>query len=83
MIRTIYTPNNNTVIFPIPEKYIGKALEISVFPVAEISIENKKTELSASEDVSFGAWADMGKSDLEICAEIKNSRSFGKREIVL
>jgi len=83
MIRTIYTPNNNTIIFPIPEKYIGKTLEISVFPVAEISVKNKKTELPASEDASFGAWKDMDKSDLEICAEIKSSRSFGKREIVL
>ena len=65
MIRTIYTPNNNTIIFPIPEKYVGKALEISIFPVEEISVENKKTELSVSEDASFGAWADMEKSDLE------------------
>ena len=83
MIRTVYTPNSGTVVFPIPEKYIGTALEISIFPIAEIYTENKIKKLSMSADASFGAWRDMEKSDTEICTDIRNSRNFGKREVAL
>ena len=83
MIRTVYTPNSGTIVFPIPEKYIGTALEINVFPVAEIYTGKIIKKKSASTDASFGAWRDMEKSDTEICADIRNGRSFGKREVVL
>jgi len=36
MIRTVFTPQNNNFIFPIPTEYIGKELEIIVFPTEEI-----------------------------------------------
>ncbi|MDR1389862.1 MAG: DUF2281 domain-containing protein [Treponema sp.] len=35
MIRTIFTPNNEQIILPIPEKYVGTELEIIVFPVKD------------------------------------------------
>jgi len=38
MLRTIYTPNSNFVSIPIPDKYIGTELEITVFPLDEISV---------------------------------------------
>lgn len=79
MIRTIYTPNSNSIIFSIPDKYIGTALEISVFPVTEIYTSRKKTKT----DLSFGAWADMEKSDADICFDIRNSRHFSEREVAL
>jgi len=36
MIRTVFTPQNNNLVFPIPIEYIGKELEIIVFPTDEI-----------------------------------------------
>jgi hypothetical protein len=39
MIRTLIKSNNNVVSFPIPDKYIGKQLEIIAFAVEEGSEE--------------------------------------------
>ena len=36
MIRTVFTPQNDNFIFPIPSEYIGKELEIIIFPIDEI-----------------------------------------------
>jgi len=36
MLRTVYTPSSNHVTVPIPEKYIGFELEITIFPKNEI-----------------------------------------------
>jgi len=36
MIRTVFTPQNDNFIFPVPIEYIGKELEIIVFPTDEI-----------------------------------------------
>jgi hypothetical protein len=36
MIRTIFTPQNDNFVFPIPTEYIGKELEMIVFPTADI-----------------------------------------------
>ena len=36
MIRTVFTPQNDNLVFPIPTEYIGKELEIIVFPTDEI-----------------------------------------------
>ena len=36
MIRTVFTPQNDNFVFPIPTEYIGKELEIIVFPTDEI-----------------------------------------------
>ena len=38
MLRTIYTPSSNRINVPIPDKYIGAELEVTVFPIREISI---------------------------------------------
>ena len=65
MLRTVYTPNSNTITFPIPDRYIGTALEINVFPVVEIYTGKENVKKSTSPDLSFGAWADMEKSDEE------------------
>jgi hypothetical protein len=83
MIRTIFTPNSNVVTFPIPDNYIGTELEIIVFPIMEIHTNKPEKKSNATIDASFGAWADMEKSDEEICAEIKGSRKFRKRNISL
>jgi hypothetical protein len=37
MIRTVITPVNNTLSFNIPDKYIGKKIEIIAFAVDEAS----------------------------------------------
>ena len=36
MIRTVFTPQNDNFVFPVPTEYIGKELEIIVFPTNEI-----------------------------------------------
>jgi len=50
MIRTVFTPQNNNFVFPIPTEYIGKQLEIIVFPTDEIfskPLPAKKVTFSA------------------------------------
>ena len=44
MLRTIYTPNSNFVSIPIPDKYIGTELEITVFPLDEISVAKQSVD---------------------------------------
>jgi hypothetical protein len=80
MIRTIFTPKSNHINLPIPDKYIGTELEITVFLLKEISIATAGTEKEESIDYSFGVWADMTGSTEEICTEIRNSRTFRNRD---
>ena len=82
MIRTIFVSENNFITFPIPNNYIGKKLEIIIFPLTEpvMASPGKKTK---DVDLSFGAWADMDKSTEEICAQIRSSRTFRKSNVVL
>jgi hypothetical protein len=50
MIRTVLTPQNNNFVFPIPNEYIGKELEIIVFPKDEVlsnPLPPKKVSFSA------------------------------------
>ena len=82
MLRTIYTPNSNSVNFPIPDKYVGTELEILVFPIREAAISGMKKK-ARDVDTSFGAWADMNKSTEEICSEIRSSRTFRSRDYTL
>jgi hypothetical protein len=82
MIRTTFTPNSNLISFPIPDKYIGTELEIIIFPLREISTPSEKGK-GDDIDHSFGAWADMDKSTEEICAEIRSSRTFRNRDLLL
>lgn len=48
MIRTVVKTNNNTLSFSIPDKYIGKELEVIAFTRDEGFEENK-----AKKEVSF------------------------------
>jgi len=36
MIRTVFTPQNGNFVFPIPTEYIGKELEMIIFPTDKI-----------------------------------------------
>ena len=50
MIRTVFTPQNNNFVFPIPTEYIGKELEMIVFPTSEIlskQLPSKKVTFNA------------------------------------
>jgi hypothetical protein len=48
MLRTVCTPDSNTITFPIPDKYVGTALEITVFPLVEIFTNKKKVKKTNS-----------------------------------
>ncbi|GHT49126.1 hypothetical protein [Candidatus Symbiothrix dinenymphae] len=39
MLRTVYTPQNEQCTLPIPRDYVGKKLEIIIFPVEEVISE--------------------------------------------
>ena len=50
MIRTVFTPQNNNFVFPIPTEYVGKELEMIVFPTNEVlskSLPSKKVAFNA------------------------------------
>ena len=50
MIRTVFTSKNGNVVFPIPTEYIGKELEIIVFPTDEVlskPLPSKKVTFNA------------------------------------
>ena len=49
MIRTIVTTNNNTLTFAIPDKYIGKELEVIAFA----KDEGVEESLVSKKNVSF------------------------------
>ncbi|MCL2328100.1 MAG: hypothetical protein FWC39_06250 [Bacteroidetes bacterium] len=36
MLRTVYTPNSNTITFPIPQSWYGQKVEVIAFPVNEV-----------------------------------------------
>jgi len=82
MVRTVYTPDSNLVKVPIPDRYIGTELEILVFPSNEVFVSKAKKK-TLDIDKSFGGWADMNKTTDEICSEIRASRTFRNRDLVL
>ena len=82
MLRTVYTPNSNCISFPIPDKYVGVELEILIFPISDSSTSNMKKK-APNADASFGAWADMDKTTEEICSEIRSSRTFQNKDLIL
>ena len=50
MIRTVFIPQNDNLVFYIPKEYIGKELEIIVFPTDESlpkSLLSKKVAFNA------------------------------------
>lgn len=60
MIRTVVTPNKNRVSFNIPDKYIGKKMEVIAFAVDE-----------STEDVIYAA-----KSRKSFSAASINTKGF-------
>lgn len=40
MIRTTITPSNSKIVLPVPEKYIGKKIEVLRFDVEEVTLES-------------------------------------------
>ena len=83
MLRTVFTPDSNYISLPIPDKYIGKELEILVFSINEVSTSNIETKKTQDVDTSFGGWVDMDKTTEEICSEIRASRTFRNRDFIL
>ena len=51
MIHTIVKPNNNTLLLPIPDNYIGRQVEVIAFMIDE----GKETTSSKKKEVSFNA----------------------------
>jgi len=50
MIRTVFIPQNDNFVFPVPTEYIGKKLEMLVFPIDEIlskPLPSKKVTFNA------------------------------------
>jgi len=50
MIRTFFTPQNDHFVFSIPTEYIGKELEMIVFPTNEVlfkPLPSKKVTFNA------------------------------------
>ena len=50
MVRTVFTPQNDNFILSIPTEYIGKELEINVFPTDKIlskPMNSKKVTFNA------------------------------------
>lgn len=40
MTRTTITPSNSNIVLPVPEKYIGKKIEVLMFDVEEVTLES-------------------------------------------
>jgi hypothetical protein len=40
MTRTTITPSNSNIVLPVPEKYIGKKIEVLMFDVEEVALES-------------------------------------------
>ena len=40
MTRTTITPSNSNIVLSVPEKYIGKKIEVLMFDVDEVAIES-------------------------------------------
>lgn len=51
MIRTVFTPEKNTLTLPLPDHYIGKQVEVIAFIISD---ENENSPISKKE-VSFNA----------------------------
>jgi len=47
MLRTVYTPDSNTITFPIPQSWYGQEVEVIAFPVNEI-LNTQSTSASIS-----------------------------------
>lgn len=62
MIRTTIIPANNNIVLPVPEKYVGKKIEVLMFDVEEAKGEtnaaSKKLKPSALRGFLSEATAD-------------------------
>jgi len=81
-IRKIVSADLMKPVIDLPWATKGSKVEIIVFPVNQDipSIVEKNT---SDIDASFGSWADMDKTTEEICTEIRESRTFRERDLLL
>ncbi|MEJ7678816.1 MAG: hypothetical protein WKG06_13345 [Segetibacter sp.] len=51
MTRTTITPTNNSIVLPVPEKYICKKIEVLMFDMEEVTVEpgDRNTKLKPSQ----------------------------------
>ena len=48
MTKTIVTPENNSIILPVPKEYVGKKLEVLMYSIEELSENNSQPKTIAS-----------------------------------
>lgn len=49
MIKTIVTPQNNKLSLSIPDSYVGKEIEVLLYPTDELTEEKEKPKKSLSD----------------------------------
>jgi putative transposon-encoded protein len=54
MVRTVLTPRNNNLVFSIPKEYVGRELEIIIFPTDDSSV-SELTQQPLSKKATFNA----------------------------
>ncbi len=68
MIKTIVTPQNNSLLLAIPNKYIGKEIEILFYALDEVSEE--KNNMSKKSMADFrGILSDSDYQELKMHTE--------------
>lgn len=48
MTKTIVTPENNSILLPVPDEYVGKKLEVLMYAVEELSENEPQRKTMAS-----------------------------------
>ncbi|MDR1526095.1 MAG: hypothetical protein LBS46_00295 [Dysgonamonadaceae bacterium] len=39
MIRTVFVPDNENVVFSVPKEYVGKRIEVTILPADDILVD--------------------------------------------
>lgn len=69
MIRTTIIPANNNIVLPVPEKYVGKRIEVLMFDVEEVAGEtntaSKKLKPSELRGFLSGATAEAMQQQVQ------------------
>jgi hypothetical protein len=73
MIKTIATPLNNSINVQIPNNYIGKKIEILLYALDEVTVDNEKSSKKTMADF-WGSLSDETANELhKNVTEIRNS----------
>ena len=77
MTRTVMTPINNNIVLPIPDKYIGKKIEILFYAVEELTeeVQVKKNTMAKYKGIISAEVAD------QLQQNAKQSREEWERNI--